>query len=52
MVRQPDHELGQTGDGEHEPGEFVGAVLLLRPAVGGDGVGDLLVDGENGVLRL
>ena len=52
MVGQPDHELGQAGDGEHHLGELVGAVLLLRLAVDGDGIGDLLVDGENSVLGL
>ena len=52
MVGQPDHELGQAGDGEHHLGELVGTVLLLRLAVGGDGIGDLLVDGENSVLGL
>lgn len=52
MVGQPDHELGQAGDGEHHLGELVGTVLLLRLAVDGDGIGDLLVDGENSVLGL
>ena len=49
MVGQPDDELGQAGDGEHHLGELVGAVLLLRPAVGVDGLGDLLLDGKDGV---
>ena len=52
MVRQPHHEFGQPRNGEHEPGKFVGAVLLLRPAVGIDSVGNLLLDGEHRVLRL
>ena len=51
MVGQPDDELGQQGDGEHHPGELVGIVLLLGGGVGGHGVGDLLLDGEHGVLR-
>lgn len=52
MVRQPHHEFGQPGHGEHHPCELIGAVFLLRVSVGLDGIGDLLLDGEHGVAGL